>query len=90
MQVRKVDPRDTRWEVDQPAYRVYFWRRLGDDPYSGWASEEWQVEDADVQEVLSWAGKGRARRSYTLYVCCTCETEPGLIRLAGIDPTAGD
>jgi hypothetical protein len=89
MQVRPVDPRDTRWEVDHPAYRVYFWQRSGDRPDSGWASQEWQVEGADVQEVLAWAGKDKAHRPYTLYVRCTCDGKPGLIRLQGSDPTAG-
>jgi hypothetical protein len=90
MQVRKVDPRDTRWEVDDPACRVYFWSQSGDHPDSGWASEEWQIEGADVPEVLTWAGTDKARGAYTLYVCYTCRTEPGLIRLHGIDPPAGD
>lgn len=27
MTVSGVDPRDTRWEVDDPAYRVYLWHR---------------------------------------------------------------
>jgi hypothetical protein len=88
MRVHAVDPRDTRWEVDRPCYRVYFWRRAGDRPDSGWESEDWQVEGADVGEVLAWADRDRAHRAHTLYVCCECNGEPGLIRLAGRDPTA--
>src|SRR5579862_7841146 len=49
MHVQPVDPRDTGWEVTQPAYRVYFWQR-GGHWGSGWASEEWQAEGADVHE----------------------------------------
>jgi hypothetical protein len=90
MQVRPVDPRDTRWEINHPAYRVYFWQRPGDPPDSDWASEEWHIEGADVQEVLAWAGKDETHRAYILYVCHTCGTEPGLIRLCGSDPTMGN
>jgi hypothetical protein len=90
MQARPSDPRDTRWEVDHPAYRVYFWQRSGDRLDSGWASEEWQVEDADVQEVLTCASNDKAHRPYTLYVCGSCAGGPGLIRLHGSDPTTED
>jgi hypothetical protein len=88
MRVHSVDPRDTRWEVDRPSYRVYFWRRQSDRPDSGWASEEWQIDGADVGEVLAWADTDQARRAYTLYVRCESNDGPGLIRLAGTDPTA--
>lgn len=87
MQVRPVDPRDTRWEVTQPAYRVYFWQR-GGHWGPGWASEEWQAEGADIREVLAWANADELHRPYTLYVCCECDGAPGLIRLHGNDPTA--
>jgi hypothetical protein len=89
MLVRPVDPRDTRWELDHPRYRVYFWQRHGDRPDSGWAGEEWEVAGADVREVLAWADQDEARRAYTVYACCTSGGEPGLIRLHGTDPTAG-
>ena len=79
MHGRPVDPRDTRWEVDQPHYRVYFWQQLGDRPDAGWASEEWQLEDAGLREVLRWADNDETHRPYTLYVCCTCGGELGLM-----------
>lgn len=45
-----VDPRDGRWEVDQPVYRAYFWRP------DGGACREYELrEAADVAEVLEWA-----------------------------------
>ena len=88
MHVQPVDPRDTGWEVSRPHYRVHFWRPFDGPPDAGWASEEWQVEDADVQEVLAWANSDEMHRIYTLYVCCTCDGVPGLIRLHGGDPTA--
>lgn len=84
MHVQLVDPRDTRWEVTQPVYRVYFWQRSG----TGWTSEEWQTKGADVCEVLAWADADELHRLYTLYVCCECNGAPGLIRLYGNDPTA--
>jgi hypothetical protein len=51
-----VDPRDIRWEVSSPTYRVYFWRRVG----GGYHSEEFQLSGAsDVREVLAWAERNR-------------------------------
>lgn len=45
-----VDPRDGRWEVDRPVYRVYFWRP------DGRACDEYELRGAaDVTEVLEWA-----------------------------------
>ena len=88
MRVQPVDPRDTEWEVDRPAYRVYFWQQLDGGVDAGWASEEWQIEGADVQEVLAWADADASHRAYGLYVCSTCEGVPGLIRLNGPDRTA--
>ena len=87
MHVQPVDPRDTRWEVDRPVYRVYFWWQRDGRPDAGWASEEWQVDGADVQEVLAWADMDEMHRAFTLYVRYTCDGMPGLIRLHGSDPT---
>lgn len=66
---------------------MYFWQQLGGHPDSGWASEEWQVEDADATEVLAWAARDKSSRAFTLYVCCSCDGDPGLIRRFGVDPT---
>ena len=56
MQILPIDPRDTRWEVPHPTYRVYFWQRQQPhNPLSGWASDEWEIHDADIDEVLNWA-----------------------------------
>ena len=87
MQARPVDPRDTRWEVDAPAYRVYFWQQSPGSAGPGWASEEWEITGADVGEILGWASQDTQHRQYTLYACCTCNGERGLIRLLGHDPT---
>ncbi|WP_030677377.1 hypothetical protein, partial [Streptomyces sp. NRRL B-1347] len=86
MHVRGVDPRDTTWEHDDATYRVYFWDR------SAQASDEYEVTDADVEDVLTWA-RTKAEETgsaYTLYVSVTDQGKPGLIRLSGAqgDPFA--
>ena len=83
MRVRGVDPQDTTWEQDDATYRVYFWDR------SARASDEYEVTDADIEEVLVWAhAKAEETGSaYTLYVRVTDEGRPGLVRLGGV---AGD
>lgn len=80
MQVTSVDPRDANWEVETPRYRVYFWT-------SDAASSEYELTGGDVQDVLEWAERHRGRRTYTLYACVD-ENGMGLVRLAGVDPTA--
>jgi hypothetical protein len=88
--VRPADPRDTTWEVDEPGYRVYFWRPVP-QPIGlprGFASEEFEVTGSDVQEVIAWAeATAGSDRIYTLYALVRCpEGEIGLVRLAGADP----
>jgi hypothetical protein len=90
VRAQPVDPRDTGWEIDHPAYRVCFWQQRDSGVDASWASEEWQVDDADIHDVLAWADADTSRRAYTLYVCSTCDGTPGLIRLYGRDPTAPD
>ena len=87
MQARLVDPRDARWEVDAPAYRVYFWEPASGSSGPGWASEEWEISDTDVREILDWASRDTKHRKYTLYACCACNGELGLIRLLGCGRT---
>lgn len=78
--VRGVDPRDTTWEVDDPAYRVYFF-----GPYG--ASEEFEVTGCDVPPVIAWAERRRGERSYVVYALVPdADPGPGLVRLAGSDP----
>jgi hypothetical protein len=89
MQVRRVDPRDARWEVSRPVYRVYFWERLMPErPDSAWGSDEWQLEDADIDEVLNWARSRAAGRRFVVYagVVGGQPEGPGLVRLLGTDP----
>jgi hypothetical protein len=86
MDCRPVDPRDTRWELSSPVYRVYFWLRL---PQGGYASDEFELRGAsDVREVLSWAEQRAEDRTFTVYALVDAPGERGLVQLAGVDPTA--
>ena len=90
MNVRPVDPRDTTWEVDEPAYRVHFWRPVPQPigSPSGFASEELEVTGSDVDGVIAWAeATAGSNRTYALYALVRCrEAELRLVRLAGADP----
>lgn len=90
MDVRRVDPRDTTWEVDETAYRVYFWRPVPQPIGSptGFASEEFEITGSDVEGVIAWAdATAGSKRTYALYALVRCrEGELGLVRLAGADP----
>ena len=81
-----MDPRDMRWEVDSPAYRVYLWRPHG----NGWESQEFELRNArDAREALDWADReAGSDRIFTLYALVELGGERGLVRLAGVDPTA--
>jgi hypothetical protein len=77
------------WRSGQTApggAREWTWRAATMPAAAG--SEEWQLEDANLREVLRWADNDETHRPYTLYACCTCGGELGLNRLTGSDPTA--
>ena len=84
MDIRPVDPRDIRWEIDDPAYRVYLWRP--DPAGSGWISEEWEITGADVAGVREWAEEQANGRRFVLYARAETADGPGLIRLQGAEP----
>ena len=88
MEVRRVDPRDTGWEEDFPAYRVYFFIDPG--PGSrGWTSDEYEISQApDVRTVMEWADEQADGRSYILYALVRSGHPPssGLLTLMGHDP----
>jgi hypothetical protein len=93
--VRPVDPRDAGWEIDSPPYRVYFWKRPPAPPGIPpdevmYHSTEFELSGAvDVREVLAWAEANATPGSrYTVYAVVGRESERGLVRLAGVDPTA--
>jgi hypothetical protein len=94
MHVESVDPRDTQWEEDAPVYRVYLWSQALAPPdipsdLVGWQSEEYEIRDArDVHEVIAWAQRPEhGGRAFALYVSIERNGQPGLVRLAGVDPT---
>ena len=86
MKVERVDPRDQQWEDDDPVFRVYFWKKLDGTAFG---SDEYELSGVDVNEVLAWADRERAGRTFTLYLR---RDDPsgsrGLVLLFGIDPTA--
>ena len=77
VRVYPVDPRDTRWEEDHPSYRVYF-----EQPG---ITDEWELQGADVDEVLRWAAENARGRQYVIYAFVSDTEGPGLIRLLGND-----
>jgi hypothetical protein len=84
LRARPVDPRDTRWEVWNPAFRVYFWRSLG----GGWMSREFEISGGDVVAVLAWAADhAEDDETYTLHCIVEGPDGAGLVRLTGEDPT---
>ena len=80
MDIRAVDPRDQTWEISRPTYRVYLHDESG-------AANEYEVEGADVAEVMAWAEAQRNGRTFVLYAC-VYRDGLGLLRLAGSDPNA--
>lgn len=79
-----MDPRDQRWDVWQPAYRVYFWRSW----QGSYASREFELSGGDVLEVLWWADRNAEDgETFILDAAVSTSEGLGLIRLAGDDPT---
>ncbi len=94
MEIHPVDPRDTRWSINLPAYRVYFWKK-GTGPVGhpedrvGHMAYEYELSSChNVREALAWADENAGNdRTYTLYAVCSRGDDNGLVRLFGIDPT---
>lgn len=74
-----IDPRDQTGEVDDPAYRAYFWDSPG-------ACDEWELTEADLDEVLDWVRANSRGRPHSLWVVVRHGHEVELVRLRGIDP----
>lgn len=89
MQITSIDPRDQRWEIDEPVYRVYF-ADGPKDPSRSVAIFEKRITGArSVTEVIAWADNDG--REYTLWVEVPDEDYGlGLILLAGEDPNRHD
>lgn len=88
MEAVGVDPRDTRWEVSDPTYRVYFW-----EP-SGGACDEYELRGAtDTFQVIEWTQRLPRDHPHLsgwtldVWVSYTDRIDgPGLIRLVGGGP----
>ena len=77
MRISPVDPRDISWEQQDPVYRVYF------KSADGVATEEYELLEASVDDVLAWARLEAPRRgSFVVYTCVELRGERGLLRLA--------
>jgi hypothetical protein len=93
VRVELVDPRDAMWEDDEPVFRVLIWSRAPCaaavvEEHQGWSCREFDVHDADVDEVLALAREeSRPERRFSLWVRAVRDGEHGLIRLIGWDPT---
>jgi hypothetical protein len=75
-----IDPRDTTWLENQPAYRAYIFDKSG-------ASEEWRLTDVhSVCTALEWAESNSSGRDFVFYVEVRTPQGTGLVRLAGQDP----
>jgi hypothetical protein len=86
MQAERVDPRDEAWEVKTPRYRCYYWTPLNGD--GAWKSDEWQIDAADVTELILWAEENSAGRDFVLYGVIPADgARVGLVKLYGSDPT---
>jgi len=81
MRVRPIDPRDQAREVDDPSYRVFFW----DGPTS---ADEWELTEADLDEVLAWIHQHSAQRPHSLWATFRTADDVVCVRLRGIDPPA--
>ena len=76
-----IDPRDQTSEVYDPAYRAYFWDSPG-------ACDEWELTEADLDEVLAWVQANSNGRPHSLWVVVRSDQRVEPIRLRGIDPPA--
>ncbi|NEW42426.1 hypothetical protein GV794_25955 [Nocardia cyriacigeorgica] len=87
MKVEVVDPRDGRWEVDDPTFRVYLWDT------DARCSYEYEITGAEVETVIEWVGKTITPGwRYTIYVVIDVDERGGvgLVRIGGLsgDPFA--
>src|SRR2546429_629346 len=96
MHASPVDPRDRTWEDDEPVSRVLIWSRPDSSqalvsPAQGWVCQSDDVSGADIDEVLAWAKERTPPDgTHAVFVRAGNDGAPGLIRLAGWDPTRTD
>jgi hypothetical protein len=77
----QVDPRDQIFGVDAPRYRVYYWTGSS-------SCSEWELTEADLDEVLAWVRQHADGRTHSLWVVLRRDAGVELVRLRGIDPPA--
>jgi hypothetical protein len=88
VEAHPVDPRDARWEIWNPAYRVDLWKHLGRE---AWESREFQLSAPDVVSAIEWADTHAIDgETYTLFAVIEWGDAAGLVRLAGQDPTRNE
>lgn len=85
MDARPVSPTDQTREVGDPEYRVFFWSRPT-VPRGMWTSDEWELSNAEVPEVLEWAELHRAGRVASVWAVIPNDDGVTHIRLLGRDP----
>src|SRR6478672_12569939 len=84
MKAGAVDERTGNWEVEFPAYRVYFFSADG-------ATDTYRVVEArDVHQVFRWADTQARGRRYVVYVEVEDARGIGLRQLTGDDPNRPD
>ena len=94
MKAEASDPRQTGFEVGEPAYHVHFWSQptapaAARQEEVMWHCEEWRLSEAgDVEEVLAWAEANAGGRHVVVWAEVRCGDELGLVRLLGRDPGA--
>jgi hypothetical protein len=91
MNIQPVDPRDTQWQIDDPAYRVTFWSEREDTSGTpAWSASEFEVtgNGLEAEDVMSWAREqSKGNTQVVVYVLVDrLDSRPGLIRLAGHEP----
>lgn len=81
MKVYGIDPRLYTTELHHVRYRVNFWD-------TNMASDEWELDEADVDEVLAWVEENAKGRTYSVWAVVPDgnRTSPMMVRLMGEDP----
>jgi len=59
-------PTGSAVNASSPAYRVYFWQSAGSGEGPGWQSDEWELTEADIYEVLAWADARAVGRTMSI------------------------
>jgi hypothetical protein len=88
MLTKLIDIRDQKWQELSPTYLVIFWTEFSEPDAAGWTSEEWELTQADVEDVLRWTADNRGQRLASIWLVLHDHRGRGHIRLSGTDPTA--